>query len=169
MDSGYTTLVGSALPKGQVIPSRPAEKHCGLRSTSGTAEGATRASACTWETVAAFGEDRGGITRHAVEDNIRGDRGKSQERQLATLPVIGYPHQVARQILLVFVRDSADPDAVIVFFITDLTRTGPEVVHIYVLHWPIEATFHDVKQYLGGEDPPSSVDPAQIATSRYGF
>ena len=67
---------------------------------------------------------------------------------------------MARRILLVFVRDPADPATVTVFFTTDLTRPGSAVVQTYVLRWPIEVAFHDVKQYLGGEDPQSWVDPA---------
>ncbi len=86
-----------------------------------------------------------------------------------TRPVIWYPHQGARRILLVFVRDPADPDAVTVFFTTALTRTGPEVVHTYGWRWPIAVTFHAVKQYLGGEDPQSWVDPAPDRNVVLGF
>ncbi len=86
--------------------------------------------------------------------------GKSPERQVATLPVIGYPHQVARRILLVFVRDPADPATLTVFFTTDLPRIGAAVVQATVLRWPIEVSFPDVTQYLGGEDPQSWVDLA---------
>ncbi len=95
--------------------------------------------------------------------------GKAQERQVATLPVIWYPHRVACCILLVFVRAAADPTTVTVFFTTDLTRTGSDVVHTYVLRWPIEVTFHDVKQSLGGEDPQSWVDPAPDRNVALGF
>ncbi len=34
------------------------------------------------------------------------------------------------------------------------------MVRTYVLRWPSEVIFHDLKQYLGGEDPQSWVDPA---------
>jgi hypothetical protein len=82
-----------------------------------------------------------------VEDRDVVLGGKLQERQVATLPVIGCPHQVACRILLVFVRDPADPATLTVFFTTDLTRPGSAVVQTYVLRWPIEVAFHNVKQY----------------------
>ncbi len=169
VDSGYTALAGYPLPEGHIIESRmrkntvvydlPPTRRRGQRGRprvrgkrlpplSGIAAGL---SAAVWKTVTV----------------VLG--GKLQERQVATLPVIWYPHQVARRILLVFVRDPADPATVTVFFTTDLTRTGSAVVQTYVLRWPIEVTFHDVKQYLGGEDPQSWVDPAPDRNVALGF
>ncbi len=58
-------------------------------------------------------------------------------------PVSRYPYQVARRILLVFVHDAI----VTVFFTIGRTRTGSDIVHTDVLRWPIDVTFHDVKQY----------------------
>ena len=49
---------------------------------------------------------------------------------------------------------------VTVFFTTDLPRIGAAVVQATVLRWPIEVSFPDVTQYLGGEDPQSWVDLA---------
>ncbi len=169
VDSGYTALAGSVLPKGHVIQSRlrkntvvydlPPERRKGQRGRPPVhgkrlpplAKIAAALPIVQWKTISV------------------GIGGKSQERQVATLPVSWYPHHVARQILLVFVRDCADPDAVTVFFTTDLTRTGPELVRTYVLRWPIEVIFHDVKQYLGGEDPQSWVDPAPDRNVALGF
>ena len=68
--------------------------------------------------------------------------GKPQNRQVTTLPVIWYPNQVAHRILLVLVRDPAEPAGLTVFFTTDLTSTGPAVVQTYGLRWSIEVTFH---------------------------
>lgn len=116
VDSGYTALAGSALPKGHVIQSRlrqntvvydlPPERRKGQRGRPPVhrkrlpplAKIAAALPVVQWKTISV----------------VIG--GKSQERQVATLPVIWYPHHVARQILLVFVRDFADPDAVTVFF-----------------------------------------------------
>ena len=79
--------------------------------------------------------------------------GTIQERQVATYPVVWYPHQVARTILLVLIRDPSGSAPLTALFSTDLTRSGIAIVQDYVQRWPIEVTFHDVKQYLGGEDP----------------
>lgn len=43
------------------------------------------------------------------------------------------------------------------------------MVRTYGLRWPIEVTFHDVKQYLGGEDPQSWADPAPDRNVALGF
>ncbi len=169
VDSGYTALTGSALPLGHVIPSRlrkntvvydlPPERRRGQR-------GRPRVHGKRLPPLSKIAADLPAAQWQTISVKIGG---KSQERQVATLPVIGYPHQVARRILWVFVRDPAEPDAVIVFFTTDLTRTGPEVVHSYGLHGPTRITFHDVKQYLGGEDPQSWVDPAPDRNVALGF
>ena len=41
------------------------------------------------------------------------------------------------------------------FFTTDLAATGAEIATGYAGRWPIEVTYRDVKQDLGGEDPQS--------------
>ena len=168
VDSGYTALAGYSLPPGHVIsrlrkntvvyglPPRRRKGQRGRPRVRGNrlpslSQLAAQLPQKAWEAVA---------VRIGGQDQIR---------DVATLPVIWYPHQVARRILLVFVRDPADPTTVTVFFTTDLTATGAAVVQKYGLRWPIEVTFHDVKQYLGGQDPQSWVDPAPERNVTLGF
>ena len=94
--------------------------------------------------------------------------GQLKKRQVATFPVTGYPHQVARRTLGLREgpRRSGNIDRVLYH------RPDPHglaVGRTYFWHWPIEVTFHDVKQYLGGEDPQSWVDPAPDRNVALGF
>ena len=160
VDSGYTALAGYALPEGHIIESRMRKNTVVYDLPPTRRRGQRGRPRVRGQRRPSLSKIAGGLPAAVWETVTVTIGGKSQKRQVATLPVIGYPHQVARRILLVFVRDVADPATVTVFFTTDLTRTGFAVVNTYVLRWPIEVTFHDVKQYLGGEDPHSWVDPA---------
>ena len=51
------------------------------------------------------------------------------------------------------------------FFSTDLTLTPPQILEIFALRWPLEVCFHDVKQFLGFEDPQNRVSRATQRTA----
>jgi hypothetical protein len=80
-------------------------------------------------------------------------RGRPVTRLVLVRNVLWYKVQKHRLMRLVIVRD---PDGVQhddYFFTTDLTATGAETATRYAGRWPIEVTYRDVKQDLGGQDP----------------
>ena len=169
VDSGYTALAGHALPEGHVVISRLRKNTVVYALPPTRRSGQRGRPRVHGDRLPPLAKLAAGLPADAWIPLILSLGGKSQKRQVTTLPVIWYPHQVARRILLVLVRDPADPAGLTVFFTTDLTSTGPAVVQTYGLRWSIEVTFHDVKQYLGGEDPQSWVGPAPTRNVVLGF
>ena len=169
VDSGYTALAGHALPEGHVVISRLRKNTVVYALPPTRRPGQCVRPRVHGDRLPPLAKLAAGLPADAWIPLILSLGGKSQKRQVTTLPVIWYPHQVARRILLVLVRDPADSAGLTVFFTTDLTSTGPAVVQTYGLRWSIEVIFHDVKQYFGGEDPQLWVGPAPTRNVVLGF
>ena len=55
------------------------------------------------------------------------------------------------------------------FFSTDLTLSPTRILELFSLRWPLEVCFHDVKQFLGFEDPQNQVARATERTAPLNF
>jgi len=82
-------------------------------------------------------------------------RGTPVTRLVLVRDVLWYTVQKHRLLRLVIVRDPDGIENDDFFFTTDLTATGAETATRYAGRWPIEVTYRDVKQDLGGQDPQS--------------
>ncbi len=82
-------------------------------------------------------------------------RGTPVTRLVLVRDVLWYTVQKHRLVRLVIVRDPDGIENDDYFFPTDLTATGAETGTRYAGRWPIEVTYRDVKQDLGGQDPQS--------------
>ena len=82
-------------------------------------------------------------------------RGRQKKRLIYARRVLWYKACPTQAVLLVIVRDPSGHEPDDFFFTTDLEAYPPAVVERYQSRWSIEDTFRNVKQDLGGEDPPT--------------
>ena len=80
-------------------------------------------------------------------------RGTPVTRLVLVQDVLWYKVQKHRTVRLVIVRDPDGIENDDYFFTTDPTATGADTATRYNGRWPIEVTYRDVKQDLGGQDP----------------
>ena len=81
------------------------------------------------------------------------ERGRKRTRLLYCRRVLWYEVCPERQVMLVISRDPKGKEKDDFFFTTDLDLAGADVVSAFADRWPIEDTFRNVKQFLGGEQP----------------
>lgn len=82
-------------------------------------------------------------------------RGTPVTRLVLIRDVLWYKVQKHRLVRLVIVRDPNGIENDDYFFTTDPAATGAATATRYNGRWPIEVTYRDVKQDLGGQDPQS--------------
>ena len=81
------------------------------------------------------------------------ERGKTRTRLVYTRLVLWYHVQPDRPVLLVISRDPNGKEKDDFFFTTDLDMDPATVISEFANRWPIEDTFRNTKQFLGGEEP----------------
>jgi len=97
------------------------------------------------------------------------ERGKTRKRLVTCRAVLWYRVRPDAPVLLVISRDAAGKEKDDFFFTTDRSLAGAVVVSEFASRWPIEDTFRNVKQFLGGEQPQSwrGKGPARVAGFAY--
>lgn len=97
------------------------------------------------------------------------ERGKTRRRLVYCRPVLWYQVRPDAPVLLVISRDPEGKEKDDFFFTTDVTLPGGVVVSEFANRWPIEDTFRNVKQFLGGEAPQSwrGKGPERVAGFAY--
>jgi hypothetical protein len=91
--------------------------------------------------------------------------GRSVKVWYQSLDALWYSSAGSRLLRIVVVRDPSGRRRDDCFFSTDLTLTPPQILEIFALRWPLEVCFHDVKQFLGFEDPQNRVSQATQRTA----
>ena len=81
------------------------------------------------------------------------ERAKTRRRLVYTRLVLWYHVQPDRPVLLVISRDPNGKEKDDFFFTTDLDMDPATVISEFANRWPIEDTFRNTKQFLGGEEP----------------
>ena len=80
-------------------------------------------------------------------------RGKKVVRLLLQRNVIWHKACPGQLLKLVIVRDPEGKQPDDFFFTTCIANAAAEVASLYADRWPIEDTFRNTKQFLGGEHP----------------
>lgn len=81
------------------------------------------------------------------------ERGKNKMRLVYTRLVLWYHVQPDSPVLLVISRDPSGKQKDDFFFTTDIDMNPATVISEFANRWPIEDTFRNTKQFLGGEEP----------------
>jgi len=97
------------------------------------------------------------------------ERGKTRKRLVYCRPVLWYQVRPDAPVLLVISRDPEGKEKDDFFLTTDVALPGAVVISEFANRWPIEDTFRNVKQFLGGEEPQSwrGKGPERVAGFAY--
>jgi hypothetical protein len=91
--------------------------------------------------------------------------GKQVKVWYQTIDALWYPSAGQQLLRIVVVRDPSGRRRDDCFFSTDLTLSPTQILEIFSKRWPLEVCFHDVKQFLGFEDPQNRVAKATTRTA----
>ena len=91
--------------------------------------------------------------------------GKQVKVWYQTIDALWYPSAGQQLLRIVVVRDPSGRRRDDCFFSTDLTLSPTQILEIFSRRWPLEVCFHDVKQFLGFEDPQNRVAKATTRTA----
>lgn len=91
--------------------------------------------------------------------------GRTMTAQVVVARALWYVALREQPVRIVIVRDPTGKRKDEAFFCTDLTVTAAFILEAYARRWTVEVAFHDVKQYLGLEDPQSQSPRAVLQTA----
>jgi hypothetical protein len=91
--------------------------------------------------------------------------GKKVKVWYQTIDALWYPSAGQQLLRIVVVRDPSGRRRDDCFFSTDLTLSPTQILEIFSKRWPLEVCFHDIKQFLGFEDPQNRVAKATTRTA----
>jgi hypothetical protein len=91
--------------------------------------------------------------------------GKQVKLWYQTIDALWYPSAGQQLLRIVVVRDHSGRRRDDCFFSLDLTLSTTQILEIFSRRWPLEVCFHDVKQFLGFEDPQNRVAKATTRTA----
>ncbi|MGB7722510.1 MAG: transposase, partial [Bryobacteraceae bacterium] len=83
--------------------------------------------------------------------------GKQVKLWYQTIDAWWYPSAGQQLLRIVVVHDPSGRRRDDCFFSLDLTLAATQILEIFSRRWPLEVCFHDVKQFLGFEDPENRV------------
>lgn len=82
-----------------------------------------------------------------------------------SIDALWYSSAGQKLLRIVVVRDPRGRRRDDCFFSTHCTLSPPQILETFALRWPLEVCFHDVKQFLGFEDPQNRVSKATQRTA----
>jgi hypothetical protein len=82
-----------------------------------------------------------------------------------SIDALWYSSAGSRLLRIVVVHDPSGRRRDDCFFSTDLSLKPAQILETFTLRWPLEVCFHDVKQFLGFEDPQNRVSGATQRTA----
>ena len=91
--------------------------------------------------------------------------GKRVKVWYQTIDALWYPSAGRQLLRIVVVHDPSGRRRDDCFFSTDRTLSPTQILEIFSRRWPLEVCFHDVKQFLGFEDPQNRVAKATTRTA----
>lgn len=93
--------------------------------------------------------------------------GRSVTLDVCTTTALWYVALRDQPVRIVLVRDPTGRRRLDAFFCTDLTLGATAILLAYARRWTLEVTFHDVKQFLGFEDPQNQTARAVQRTAPF--
>jgi hypothetical protein len=91
--------------------------------------------------------------------------GKQVKLWYQTIDALWYPSADQQLLRIVVVHDPSGRRRDDCFFSSDLTLTATQILEVFSRRWPLEVCSHDVKQFLGFEDPQNWVAKAATRTA----